>query len=113
MRRGLEALQRYEERIDLGSSRSRFVDWVVGLDKHYTERQVDWLVSLLRHKALEAENPAAWTVWAIKGPLGAWLLDTEFDSMKRLEIRRVRTADRHLGFPEPVQGLLHGIRRPR
>ena len=111
MRHGIELLQQYERVIDLGAGRARFIDWVLRLDATYSASQVEWLVNLLSRKALEAENPAAWTMWAIKGPLGAWLLDPEFDRMKRMVIKKVRTADRNLGSPEPIQSLLNGLAR--
>jgi len=88
MTRKFAILKEYEKRIDLKMGRAKFVDWIAKLESIYTDRQIDAIVAALMREALSAENPAGFTVWAAKGPIGMWMSDYAYDKIKRMEIQK-------------------------
>jgi len=93
-------LETYERRIDLKMGRSKFLDWVETLERVYTDRQTDAIIAALMREALAAKSPAAFTVWASKGPIGMWMSDYAYDKVKRMEIQKKGSGT------EPVQSIL-------
>jgi hypothetical protein len=88
MKRAFTILDQYEKRIDLEMGRARFISWIERLEQQYSPEQVDAIVSALQREALSAEKPAAFTMWAVKGPIGAWLTDYAYDKIKRIGKRQ-------------------------
>lgn len=88
MTRKFAILKEYEKRIDLKMGRAKFVDWIAKLETIYTDRQIDAIVDALMRDAIYAENPAGFTVWAVKGPIGMWMPDHTYDKIKRMEAQK-------------------------
>lgn len=109
MKRAFAILDAYEKKIDLGRGRAKFIDWVEKNEATFTPAQMDFLVDALLREASSADNPAAFTMWAVKGPIGAWMNDGTYDRLKSIGRSVKRRSGAALGGgPEPVQRILRG-----